>query len=358
MNETAPPPNTQVFKVRYGPEKPAHVDEPWANNLELTGSGTVIVGADDVWFSDSKAAPPTPKRRFAMTDIANVGFSQQENIVAVRTRNDDREVYVWMASAEDARTLLGLLPRTTTPDFLEQQQLRLKFRENLRVIAPKAPVTPAIIGINAAVFLLMLAAGASFVAGSGTIAVKFGANYGPLTWGGQPWRLITSAFVHFGIVHIAFNMYALHYGGSWSERLYGSARFAVIYLLSALSGSVVSSCVDAARVSAGASGAVFGVYGALLVMLLRRRGDIPLDLLKSVRNGAISLCVYSLAMGAVLPTVDNSAHIGGLLGGAAAGWLLVRPFEPAARAVARPWQVAGVVGAVCAALALLVALAL
>ena len=91
---------------------------------------------------------------------------------------------------------------------------------------------------------------------------------------------------------------------------------------------------------------------------LRRRGDIPLDLLKSVRNGAISLCVYSLAMGAVLPFVDNAAHIGGLLGGAAAGWLLVRPFEPAARAVARPWQVAGVIGAVCAALAVLVAVAL
>ena len=61
-------------------------------------------------------------------------------------------------------------------------------------------------------------------------------------------------------------------------------------------------------------------------------------------------------MGAVLPTVDNSAHIGGLLGGAASGWLLVRPFEPAARAVARPWQVAGVIGVVCAALAVLVAL--
>ena len=118
-----------------------------------------------------------------MADIANVGFSEQENIVAVRTRNDDREVHVWMASAQDAHALLGLLPKTTTPQFLEQQRLRLKFRENLRVIAPKAPVTPGIIGINVAVFLLMLAAGASFVAGSGEIAVKFGANYGPLTWG-------------------------------------------------------------------------------------------------------------------------------------------------------------------------------
>jgi len=358
VNGTAPPPNGQVFKVRYGPEKPSHVDEPWANNLELTGSGTVVVAADKVWFSDTKSAPSKARREFAMADIANVGFSAQENIVAVRTRNDDREVYVWMASAEEARVLLGLLPRTTTPQFLEQQQLRLKFRENLKAIAPKAPVTPTIIGINVAVFLLMLAAGGGLAVMSGMVGVKFGANYGPLTWGGEPWRLITSAFVHWSIVHIAFNMYALYYGGMWTERLYGSARFSVLYLLSALAGSVVSSCVDAARLSAGASGAVFGVYGALLVFILRRRGDIPLDLLKSVRNGAISLCVYSLAMGAVLPNVDNSAHIGGLLGGAAAGWFLVRPFDTAARAVARPWQVAGVIGAVCAALALLVAVAL
>ena len=67
---------------------------------------------------------------------------------------------------------------------------------------------------------------------------------------------------------------------------------------------------------------------------------------------------YSLAMGAVLPTVDNAAHVGGLLGGAAAGWLLVRPFEPAARAEARPGQVAAAVGVICAALAVLVALRL
>lgn len=357
MNAAATPPNAHVFKVRYGPEKPASVDEPWANNLELKGSGTVVVGASSVWFSDSDAAPPKSRRQFDMADIANVGYSEQEHIVAVRTRNDDREVYLWMASAEDARQLLGLLPRTTTPEFLEQQQLRLRFRENLRAIAPKAPVTPTIIGINAAVFILMVAAGAG-LDGDARVALQFGANYGPLTWNGQAWRLLAAAFVHFGIIHIAFNMYALYYGGLWTERLYGSARFAVIYLLSALAGSVVSSCWDAMRLSAGASGAVFGVYGALLVFFMRRRGDIPLDLLKGVRNGAISLCVYSLAMGAVLPTVDNSAHIGGLLGGAATGWLLVRPFEPAARAVARPAQVVGVIVAVCAALALLVKLAL
>jgi rhomboid protease GluP len=150
-------------------------------------------------------------------------------------------------------------------------------------------------------------------------------------------------------------MYALHNGGMWTERLYGSARFAVIYLLSGLAGSVVSGWWDPMRNSAGASGAVFGVYGALLVFFLRRPQDIPRDLLMEVRSGAISLCVYSLAMGAVLPYVDNAAHVGGLLGGAAAGALLVRPFEPAARATPRPGWIAAVVLIIGAALTLLAA---
>jgi rhomboid protease GluP len=93
-----------------------------------------------------------------------------------------------------------------------------------------------------------------------------------------------------------------------TERLYGSARFAVIYLLAALSGNVVSGWWDPSRNSPGVSGAVFEVFGAL------------------------SLCIHSLAMGFVMPYVDNAA-IGGLLGGALASLLLVRPFEPVARAV-------------------------
>ena len=187
------------------------------------------------------------------------------------------------------------------------------------------------------------------------VHVDFGANYGPLTWNGEPWRLLTAAFIHFGPIHLGFNMYALYNGGVLPEKLFGSARFAVIYLLAALAGSVVSSWWDDSRVSAGASGAVFGVYGALLAFITIRRGDIPLDMLKSVGKGALMLCVYSLAMGAVVPFIDNAAHIGGLLGGVVSGLLLARPFNAEARAVPHPGQVVAVAAAVCAALVLLAA---
>ncbi len=348
---------SREFPVRFGPANPSSFGAEWPNNLSLSGAGTLQVTAAAVIFADDRKTRPLGERSFALADIANVGYAEDRtgHIVAVRSRGDPREVLVWMASKEDAAALLELLPRATTPEFAARREQHRKFQQNLEKLAPQARVTPTIIGMNIAVFLLLVAAGAGFSQTSGVVELRFGSDYGPLTWNGQLWRLITAAFIHFGVVHIAFNMYALYNGGVITERLYGSARFAVIYLLAALSGNVVSGWWDPSRNSAGASGAVFGVFGALLVFAWRRHADIPRDILKSVRSGALSLCIYSLAMGFVMPYVDNAAHIGGLLGGAVAGLLLVRPFEPAARATPQPWRMVATIAGVCAALAALAA---
>lgn len=344
-----------MFQVRYGPENPTALGGQWPNNVQLAGSGTVTITADALRFADGRDASAERHRTFAMSDIANVGYGEEDSasVVVVRTRNDDREVPVWMASKEEARALLELLPRTTTPEFVAHRRQHETFRENLKRLAPRARVTPAIIGLNILVFVLMLAAGANLMQGDGEVALRFGSDYGPLTWHGQPWRLLAATFIHFGLIHLAFNMYALYDGGMWTEKLYGSARFAVIYLLAGLAGSVASGWWDDSRNSAGASGAVFGVYGALLVFFWRRPADIPRDILRSVRGGAISLCVYSLAMGVAMPFVNNAAHVGGLLGGALAGLLLVRPFTPEARAKPQPGRLALAVAVVGAGLAVL-----
>ena len=207
----------------------------------------------------------------------------------------------------------------------------------------------------------MLMAGAGLAASDPGVHIRFGSNYGPLTWSGEYWRLLTSAFIHFGVFHVVLNMYALYNGGDLTERLYGSARYAVIYLLSALAGSAVSGWWNPHANSAGASGAVFGVYGALLVFFAVRRSDIPLQLLRSAGKGAVLLCVYSLGLGLASEFIDspvhidNAAHIGGLLGGALSGFLLARPFEPAARARPQPLRIVAVALGICGLLALLVA---
>jgi rhomboid protease GluP len=357
VSETVTPVASRIFEVRFGPQTPKSWTEQWPNNIDLAGSGRLEVTADSLLLTDARNAAPEKRRRFALADIANVQYAEHESgqIVFLRTARDDREVLVWMASKEEALALLERLPKTVTPEFLEAEAQHRKYRENLRAIAPRVVVTPAIIAANVALFVVMLAMGAGLFTVNSLVHLEFGANYGPLTWHGQPWRLLTSAFIHFGVIHLAFNMLALHNGGGFTEKLYGSARFAAIYLLAALAGSVASGWWDATRLSAGASGAIFGVYGALLAYFARHRRAIPMDLLKQVSMGAASLLVYSLAMGAVLGFVDNSAHIGGLLGGAVSGFLLARPFEPAARAVARPWSVAAVVAGVCLVLAIFAA---
>ena len=351
----------RVFQVRYGPEKPAHYGGQWPNNLRLRDSGTVEVTAEYARVADARNSAPEAQRTFLMADIANVGINEQEHVVALRSRDGKREVLLWLTSAEEALALRELLPRTTTPEFVERQRQYAKFRENLKALAPRPRVTPTLIGINVAVFVVMLLFGAGMTVLDVRVHVLFGANYGPLTWNGQEWRLLASAFIHFGVVHLAFNMFALHNGGRLIESLYGSARFTVVYLLSALSGSVVSGWWDASTLSAGASGAIFGIYGALLAFFARRPRDVPADLLKGVGMGAGALLLYSLAFGALLgfvpdgPKVDNAAHLGGLLGGVVSGYLLARPFETEARKVARPGYVAAVALGVCAALAALAA---
>ena len=242
----SPPLAARVFQVRFGPDKPARGDA-WPNDLRLTGSGTVEVTADAVRVLDARNEAPEKERTFAMADIANVGFAQKDNVVALRTRSDQREVLLWLASAEEVRALLELLPKTTTPEFLERQRQHDQFRQNLDAIAPRSRVTPTIVGMNVTLFLVMLAFGAGLNGDNSQVHLFFGANYGPFTWNGQEWRLLTAAFIHFGVIHLAFNMFALYNGGIWTERLYGSTRFAVIYLLSALAGSVVSGWWDPTR---------------------------------------------------------------------------------------------------------------
>lgn len=170
--------------------------------------------------------------------------------------------------------------------------------------------------------------------------------------GGEYWRLLSAAFLHFGFFHLLFNMWALWDIGSITERLFGSVSYALIYLAGAAMGGVGSVLINADHVvSAGASGAIFGLCGALGAFLLRFEDAVPKHAQKRLWWSVGGLVVYSLLQGFTHPGIDNAAHIGGLLGGACAGFLLATPLEsavPPARETRR-W----VIGAGGAALVLL-----
>jgi rhomboid protease GluP len=202
------------------------------------------------------------------------------------------------------------------------------FQLALREVTPRVWVVPAIIAVNVAVFGAMVASGVSFMSPGADAVIRWGANFGPKTLGGQPWRLLANCFLHFGVIHLLMNMWALWDTGHLVERLFGQARTAALYLAAGICGSLASVVMHPHVTSAGASGAVFGVYGALGAFLLRQRGVIPPHVVSRLGRVAAAFIGYNLIYGFANPNIDNAAHIGGLLGGAAAGAWLARPLVP------------------------------
>jgi rhomboid protease GluP len=204
----------------------------------------------------------------------------------------------------------------------------LTFGEVLRAATPVVWVTPAVVSVNVAVWLVMVAAGVSPLAPAGDDLYRWGADFGPATaLEGQWWRLLTSAFVHVGAVHLALNMYVFSSSGPLCERLYGNLAFLALYLLAALGGSLAATIWSPLALSAGASGAVFGVYGALFAFTRTARHSLPPEVISGLRKSVVSFVVLNVLFGLTVPNISNSAHLGGLATGFVAGWLLARPLH-------------------------------
>jgi rhomboid protease GluP len=185
-------------------------------------------------------------------------------------------------------------------------------------------ITVALITINALVFLAMVANGVSFIQPTPLDIFNWGGDYGPATVGAhQWWRLFTSCFLHFGIIHIGFNMYVLFQIGPFIETVFGRIRYLIIYLFAGLFGSLFSIWIHPNAVGAGASGAIFGLYGAVFGYLLIERRTLDPVATKNIAKSAGIFILYNVIYGSMSGTTDLSAHIGGLFAGFMFGMLLV-----------------------------------
>ena len=176
-----------------------------------------------------------------------------------------------------------------------------------------------IILANIAVFLAVTASGASPITPSVDVLLRWGANSGGYTVGGQWWRLVTSMFLHGGIVHLALNMWVLLNLGLLAELLFGELPFIGLYFACGICGSLASLCWRGESVAVGASGAIFGIAGALLPALALHPN---LRVRRALRSqlGSIALFVfYNLLFGAGAAGIDNAAHVGGLVCGVILG---------------------------------------
>ncbi|AFC31695.1 hypothetical protein PM3016_4963 [Paenibacillus mucilaginosus 3016] len=188
-------------------------------------------------------------------------------------------------------------------------------REEIAGRRKGSPVTFALTGINVAVWLLMTAYGGS---DNPETLVRFGAKYNPYIDRGEYWRWITPIFLHIGGLHLWFNSTALLSLGGRLERGIGSLRFALFYLLAGIAGNIASYTFSPS-ISAGASGAIFGLMGVLLVLSI-----MDPDLWGESGGMAIwGGLGMNVVLGFIVPGIDNYAHFGGLAAGAAAGWVYV-----------------------------------
>lgn len=265
---------------------------------------------------------------FLVTDVCNVTRSGKRLAFSVRLPDGRLEPLAMDAdSVACAEAIQSRLPTDLSQDAIEQQA----FSKTLEQLGGKVYVTWVLLALNVGLFLCTVISGVSPVAPLGPELIPWGTNYAPQTANGEYWRLFTAMFLHFGVLHLALNMWALASLGPLLERLLGNHRFLLLYIFAGLGSSIASILWNPVVNSAGASGAVFGVIGGLLAFMANPRTRMPPSVAKAHRNSALIFIFYNLLNGLRHANIDNAAHLGGLVAGFGMGWLLARPLTAEAR---------------------------
>jgi rhomboid protease GluP len=194
-------------------------------------------------------------------------------------------------------------------------------------------------------FALELASGSGLTGPDPQQMLAIGADYGPLTCNGQAWRLVTAMFLHWGVIHLGMNMVCL-YQIRVVERIVGRAEFLALYFASGLLGGLVSLAVHPLAVSAGASGAVFGMFGAFTGIMVVRRDRIEPEAWKRTMRSLGTFFAINLALGLSARSIDLSAHVGGLATGFVCAFVLAKTARPTSRPLLRALVVFGLSAAV------------
>lgn len=239
----------------------------------------------------------------------------ETSFLAVQAKQDTAA----LAIAQEELTQLRL---ATIEKIAIEEKEAAEIDEAMNLSKSNLYVTYLIIALNLLIFVGMLLDGAGLITPNALVHVKWGSNFGPLTLSGDWWRLMSSIFIHFGAIHLLMNMYCLYSVGVYLEPLLGKVKYITAYLCTGLLASLVSLYWHAADPvnSAGASGAVFGMYGVFLALLTSNLipKKVRDELLKSILIFIGFNLLYGLKGG-----IDNSAHIGGLVAGFVFGYAFV-----------------------------------
>lgn len=321
-----PPARAGGFAVRFQ-------GEGAQNTSKLQGRGTVAFEAGGLVIRGRRQASFSLRGKpveirldpGAIVNVVRQGASLEFSVPGISPEEQPRGFSFTAASEPEAAAIERSLPERKTAEFVAECRDSVEFSEAIYSATPKAFVTTWLAVANVAVLVWMVLKGVDLLGPKAKDLVAWGANFGPLTLTTEPWRLFTSCFIHIGLIHLFFNLWVLLNVGYFVERLFGNRQFLLLYVAAGLSGSLVRLHWNPQIVSAGASGAIFGVFGGLGAFLIRNRHTVPSTVLASLRSSTLGFIGYNLIFGAMIAQVDNAAHLGGLVGGFAMGLVLTSP---------------------------------
>jgi rhomboid protease GluP len=311
-------------------------------SLELIGRGEVEIHPTEPILelrARTNALHPRPAQRvFTSSEIKNLRGSDRVIEFDVGEISDPRKrrtLRFMCDTAADAAAIRNALPNEADHTFKELSRFHASLDALPQAASPWHSVTTILIALNVLAFVVMGFLGAGWIEpASMRPYIDFAANNGAATTQGEWWRLLTAMFVHYGIVHLGLNMWALLDAGRVVERLLGRLPFALAYMASGILAGFSSLLWNQDRTwSAGASGAVFGVYGMLLGFMLKEKASTPSVILRPVLKSVLFFAGYNLLYGFMQPRIDNAAHIGGFVSGFGLGWILALPPHPGVRAL-------------------------
>jgi membrane associated rhomboid family serine protease len=309
---------------------------PLTGHSQLAGDAWQLIGTARYRLDDEEGALAAWQRAAeAGGEGAWLGW---RSVAEQHVRNGDLEEAIGAYREADRRApaqergaianRIAWLLKETGHDFAARRQFN---RARGAYASYAAWVTWALVAVNVAVFLAdgaLSGFGTFDLMGFGGPLVEAGAVHGPSVAAGEWWRLITSAFLHLGLLHLAFNMYALWLFGPIIEQLYGHVEYALLYVLCALGGSVLTILLQPDSAAAGASGAIFGLFG-LAFVVSRRRHLLLGPQARAILSQVGTLLVLNLFITFMAASrISWTGHLGGLAVGAVLGLLLVPRHAP------------------------------
>jgi len=288
--------------------------------IAYTNKGMFATNAQiEIVFKENGAAITSASTGNEMIDFGRNKKNVAKYIAAFNSLKNTKSTEELDVEFEE---LSKYFPSADTEDILLAEPISgLKSVLNIFTPVKGYYITPILVLLNVVIFIIMLASGINFMDPSPESMLQWGANFKPSTLNGEGYRLFTNFFLHFGIMHLLLNMYALVYIGMLLEPRLGRLRFLSAYLLAGLISSVASLWWNDYVVSAGASGAIFGMYGVFLALLTTNM--IEPSVRKALFASIGVFVVINLFSGMAHSGIDNAAHIGGLVSGLIIGFLFI-----------------------------------